>query len=121
MGRDGANRSPRTNTPSVVMSYSDVPFPHGPFVPHHVARQYVESYFSIHQTDSLLVLNTTVEDLSQVACPSCEGHKEWKLALRKHEPVQDVDIWWEENFDAVIIATGHYSIPHVRILLSPYH
>jgi hypothetical protein len=94
------------------MSFSDVPFPYGTFVPHHVPRQYVESYFSHHKTDSLLSLNTTLEDLTLISSPN-KAISGWKLTLRKHDPVQNVDTWWEEEFDAVILANGHYSIPFV--------
>ena len=89
------------------MCYSDAPFAYGPFVPHYVPRQYVESYFSQHKIDSLLVLNTTVEDISKL--PS----DRWKLTLRKYDPARHVDIWWDEVFDAVVLANGHYSVPYV--------
>jgi cation diffusion facilitator CzcD-associated flavoprotein CzcO len=95
------------------MSFSDRPFAYGPFVPHHVPRQYIENYFSVHQTDSLLVLNTTVEDVSRVFPPSSEPRERWKLTLRKYDSVRHADVWWEEVFDAVILANGHYSIPFV--------
>src|SRR5687767_347071 len=99
------------------MSFSDIRFAYGPFVPHSVARQYIESYFALHGCDRLLELNTTLEDLS--AIPARNGGSEkglngWKLTLRKFDPVRHVDIWWEERFDAVVLANGHYSVPFVR-------
>jgi cation diffusion facilitator CzcD-associated flavoprotein CzcO len=94
------------------MSFSDIPFAYGPFVPHHIPRQYVESYFAAHGTDSLLSLNTTLEDLSLIPLSHSKPEK-WKLTLRRYEPVQNVDIWWEEIFDAVVLANGHYSVPFV--------
>ena len=94
------------------MSFSDIPFAYGPFVPHHIPRQYVESYFASHKTDSILSVNTTLEDLTLI--PSLIlGSEKWKLTLRKHDPVQNVDIWWEEVFDAVVLANGHYSVPFI--------
>lgn len=101
-----------TNVPDIAMSFSDARFAYGPFVPHHIPRQYVENYFSLHQTDQLLVLNTTVEDVSRQVASSGE-HESWRLTLRKFDVLQHVDIWWEEIFDAVIIANGHFSIPWV--------
>lgn len=101
-----------TNVPSIAMSFSDIRFPYGPFVPHHVPRQYVEQYISQRSLDSSLVLNTTVEDVSKL--PSSElGYERWKLTLRQYDPVRDVDEWWQEEFDAVIFANGHYSVPFV--------
>lgn len=101
------------------MSFSDLRFSYGPFVPHYVPRQYIENYFSLHKTDEFLSLNTTVEDVSQLPLTPGDGFKRWKLTLRKYEPLRGVDIWWEEEFDAVIIANGHYSIPWVRKCIWP--
>lgn len=101
------------------MSFSDKAFPYGPFVPHWVPKQYVQDYFSWHRTDLALVLNTTVEDVSRQTAQNCP--ERWKLTLRRHDSLRDLDIWWEEHFDAVIIANGHYSIPIVRIYRTHIH
>jgi hypothetical protein len=103
----------RTNVPDIAMSFSDSSFSYGPFVPHYVPRQYIENYFSIHKTDEYLSLGTTVEDLSQLPAASRDGLKTWKLTLRKYDRLRHVDIWWREEFDAVILANGHYSVPWV--------
>ena len=100
------------------MAYTDLPFPYGPFVPHHIPKQYIENYFSVHRTDSFLQLNTTVEDLSRITSATSDKADSWKLTLRKHDPIQNVDVWWEEYFDAVILANGHYTIPYVSELYS---
>jgi cation diffusion facilitator CzcD-associated flavoprotein CzcO len=107
-----------TNVPDIAMAFSDKPFPYGPFVPHWVPKQYIENYFSWHRTDSCLVLNTTVEDVSRIPAKDNHHDDRWKLTLRRFNPTGHVDIWWEEEFDAVILANGHYSVPFVRILLS---
>ncbi|KAK0101142.1 hypothetical protein ONS95_012876 [Cadophora gregata] len=101
-----------TNVPSIAMSFSDLPFAYGPFVPHHIPKQYVESYFSHHKTDSLLSLNTTVEDLSVIE-GSEKGRERWNLTLRKHDSVRGVDVWWQDEFDAVVLANGHYGVPYI--------
>lgn len=95
------------------MCFSDRRFAYGPFAPHYVPRQYIESYFSNHETDSFLVLGTTVEDLSQISAEDGDGSNRWRLVLRRYDSVRRVDVWWEEVFDALVIATGHYSIPYV--------
>lgn len=110
----------RTNVPDVAMCYSDSPFAYGPFVPHHVPRQYVENYFATHGTDPFLVLNTTVEDVSRLPpAPHSAGWNRWRLTLRQSDPVGHVDRWWQEDFDALIMANGHYSVPYVRGHSSP--
>lgn len=91
------------------MSFSDVPFAYGPFVPHWIPRQYIETFFSTHGTDKFLQLGTTVEDVSKLG-----DNEGWKITLRKHDAFRDVDEWWSEIFDAVVIANGHYSVPYVR-------
>lgn len=103
----------RTNVPDIAMSFSDSSFSYGPFVPHYVPRQYIENYFSIHKTDEYLSLGTTVEDLTQLPAASRDGLKTWKLTLRKYDRLRHVDVWWQEEFDAVILANGHYSVPWV--------
>ncbi|KAF2099453.1 putative dimethylaniline monooxygenase [Rhizodiscina lignyota] len=99
-----------TNVPAIAMSFSDEPFPYGPFVPHWIPKQYIESYFSLRRTDSFLVLNTTVEDVTSIPAKG-DPHDRWRLTLRRHDSIRDVDVWWAEEFDAVIIANGHYSVP----------
>lgn len=95
------------------MSFSDCRFAYGPFAPHHIPRQYIENYFALHKTDSFLELNTTVEDVLKVKHPLNNGANQWKLTLRKYDALQDADVWWEETFDAVVLANGHYSVPTV--------
>ncbi|KAH7017960.1 uncharacterized protein B0I36DRAFT_394475 [Microdochium trichocladiopsis] len=102
-----------TNVPDIAMCFSDKRFAYGPFVPHYIARQYVESYFAAHHTDDFLELNTTVEDLSMVLDSENKKKQDWNLTLRKYDPVRRVDIWWEERFDAVVLANGHYAVPYV--------
>ncbi|KAL1870345.1 hypothetical protein Plec18167_007479 [Paecilomyces lecythidis] len=94
------------------MSFSDVQFAYGPFVPHWVVKQYIENYFSTHRIDSLFVLRTTVEDVTKLPNTST-GLDRWSLTLRRYDPVAQVDVWWKEEYDAVIFANGHYSVPYV--------
>ncbi|QKX55452.1 uncharacterized protein TRUGW13939_02545 [Talaromyces rugulosus] len=98
-----------SNVPAIAMSLSDIPFPYGPFVPHNVPKQYIENYFSAFKADQFLVLNTTVEDVSRAPT----GDDRWNLTLRQYDPVEHVDRWWKEEFDVVIFANGHYSVPFV--------
>ena len=98
------------------MSFSDSPFAYGPFVPHYIPRQYVENYFSIHKLDAFLQLNTTVEGVLKLPAVDDAGYERWKLTLRKHDPVCRLDFWWEEEFDAVVLANGHYAVPFVSRL-----
>ncbi|XHF98441.1 hypothetical protein AWENTII_001991 [Aspergillus wentii] len=91
------------------MAFSDLPFAYGPFAPHWVPKQYIENYFSTHRTDAFLVLSTTVEKISKLD----ENSQRWSLTLRRFNPVSKVDEWWNEEFDAVVLANGHYSVPYI--------
>ena len=90
------------------MSFTDCRFPYGRFCPHWIPRACVEDYFSRNHMDSNIVFNTTVEDVSKIS------HHRWRLTLRKYDAAAHIDRWWSEEFDAVIFANGHYSIPFVR-------
>ena len=55
---------------------------------------------------NLVEFNTTVEEAEKTG-------NEWHLTLRKSLPGATKDMWWRETFDAVVVASGHYSIPHI--------
>ena len=97
------------------MSYTDRPFPdtlservlahYGPGAPfrhRELIREWVEGIFLRDGNDRLLELNTTVERAEKKA-------GEWVLTLRKETPGKNY--WWQESFDALVVATGHYQVP----------
>lgn len=67
-------------------------------------RDYVASLVDRNGYQDYVSYSTTVERAEKV-----DG--EWKLTLRKEGKAQDY--WWSEYFDAVIVATGHYSVPYI--------
>lgn len=98
-----------------IMSYTEEPFPDtlsqrilesygndAPFRHNAVIRDWVEGIFERGGHTKLLELNTTVEKAEKI------GH-EWVLTLRKELPTKNY--WWQETFDALVVATGHYNIP----------
>ncbi|KAH0432970.1 dimethylaniline monooxygenase [Colletotrichum camelliae] len=57
----------------------------------------------------LITLNTHVERVEKVG-------KKWRLTLRRTQYYlegQKRDYWWQDEFDAVVVATGHYGVPNV--------
>jgi cation diffusion facilitator CzcD-associated flavoprotein CzcO len=54
----------------------------------------------------LVSYDTTVELAEKV------GSK-WRLVLRKPHTTDGEDEWWEEHFDAIVVASGHYSVPYI--------
>lgn len=75
-----------------------------PFRSHHVIRQYVEDLVNRKGYQDFVEYNTTVELVEK------DG-EEWRLVLRKSG--ERHDYWWEERFDAVVVANGHFSVPYV--------
>ncbi|KAF2664442.1 FAD/NAD(P)-binding domain-containing protein [Microthyrium microscopicum] len=114
--------SSQTNVPDIDMSFSDQPFPYGTFVPHWIPRQYIGDYFATHRVDKCLVLNTTVEDVTRAYTKVDTSREVWRLTLRRFDASRQVDVWWKEEFDALIIANGHYSVPFIPQVpgLEPY-
>lgn len=109
-----------SNVGAKAMEFTHTPFPvvnsatsikqfgnSNPTRPFRVVAEYLEDLFKTYH--HLASFNTTVEKV--------EKHgQQWALTLRQsghiHESQQS-DYWWQEHFDAVIVATGHYSVPLV--------
>lgn len=104
-----------TNITPELMSYTQEPFPNklskrtlaeygpgAPFRHHETIREWVEGLFSRGGHEKLLELSTTVERAEKVGA-------EWVLTLRKE--ARGRNYWWQERFDAIVVATGHYNVP----------
>lgn len=77
---------------------SDTPFRH-----HAVVQQYLEDLLSRNEYQKLIRYNTTVE--------RARKNERWELVLRTE--VGHQDYWWKDEFDAIIDASGHYSVPFI--------
>jgi hypothetical protein len=78
-----------------------------PTRPFRVVKRYLEDIFQDYL--HLASLNTTVEKVEK-------RDQKWILTLRQSGHLDGTelkDYWWEEQFDAVIVASGHYSVPFV--------
>ncbi|PVH80841.1 putative dimethylaniline monooxygenase [Cadophora sp. DSE1049] len=118
--RTGVYSTLDSNVGSAVMEFTHTPFPkinsalsterygHGnPTRPYAVVAGYLEDLIAPYL--HLVTLNTTLEKLKK------EG-EEWVLTLRQsgvENRGQKADYWWNERFDAVIVASGHYTVPFV--------
>ncbi|KXH60355.1 dimethylaniline monooxygenase [Colletotrichum salicis] len=108
------------------MQYTQEPFPtqqsehsrsvHGedtPFRHWSLVQDYVRSLVDRRGYDDYVNYNTTVERAEKV--PAVSGRsEEWKLTLRKDG--ENTEYWWEERFDAVMVAPGHYSVTYIPSL-----
>jgi cation diffusion facilitator CzcD-associated flavoprotein CzcO len=106
-----------SNIDERIMAYTKEPFPvprdpitnevidgKAPFRDSEVIREWVESLVDRKGYRHKVEYNTTVEKAEK------EGSK-WILTLRKSLPGGQHNYWWQEKFDAVVVAGGHYSIP----------
>ncbi|KAM0559854.1 hypothetical protein ACHAPJ_003802 [Fusarium lateritium] len=106
-----------TNIDHVPMQFSQEPIPvegskrstelYGPNTPFRhwsVVRRYIESLVERNGYEDLISFNTTVEKAEKIGT-------EWKVTLRKEG--KERDYWWVEWFDAVVVASGHYSVPYI--------
>lgn len=104
-----------TNIAAQAMEFSQEPIPdikselsvqrHGedtPFRHHSVIQEYIESIAD--PFESLIRYNTTVERIEKKA-------DKWQITLREGDSLRDY--WSVESFDAVIVASGHYTVPFV--------
>ncbi|KAF7558236.1 hypothetical protein G7Z17_g191 [Cylindrodendrum hubeiense] len=88
-------RSPR----SIELHGPDTPFRHWK-----VIRQYIRNLVERRGYEDLVSYSTTVERVEKIGA-------EWKVSLRKEG--KEHDYWWVEWFDAVVVASGHYSVPYI--------
>lgn len=109
-----------SNVGAHAMAFTHTPFPevnsalsvnrfghNNPTRPFEVITGWLEDLFKpyLHLTS----LSTTVEKVERKG-------EEWVLTLRKSDLLyrgKPSDYWWQETFDAVIVATGHYNLANI--------
>ena len=106
-----------TNVDCRAMGYSQEPIPgtgtaisvkrHGPDTPfrhNSVVRDWVAGLLARNGYEDYVSYSTTVELAEKVG-------GSWRLTLRKKGAQRDY--WWTEEFDALVVANGHYSVPFI--------
>ncbi|OQV10112.1 hypothetical protein CLAIMM_14156 [Cladophialophora immunda] len=109
-----------SNVGAKVMAFTHTPLPElnsaisierygrdNPTRPFRTVAGYLEDVFRDYY--HLVSFNTSVERVEKV-----DG--KWVLTLRRSDHLshgQPHEYWWQETFDSVIVATGHYNIPTV--------
>jgi cation diffusion facilitator CzcD-associated flavoprotein CzcO len=110
-----------TNIDASIMEFSQEPIAgvksalsvsrHGkdtPFRHHSVIQQYVEGLLKRNGYEDFVEYSTNVEKVEKL------GSGKWRLVLRREG--RERDYWWIEEFDAVVVASGHYSVPFVPFI-----
>ncbi|KAL4749919.1 hypothetical protein BDW72DRAFT_123373 [Aspergillus terricola var. indicus] len=107
-----------TNVPADLMAFTHTPLPEGnsPISverygdrnatrPWHIVARYLLEL--VEGLQGSISFETTVVSVEKIRSGK------WRLTLRRPEAVEGGtrDSWWQEEFDAVIVATGQYSEP----------
>ncbi|KPM37049.1 hypothetical protein AK830_g9520 [Neonectria ditissima] len=108
-----------SNLPPDIMGFTQEPIsktlsertlarygPDAPFRHREVIREWVEDIFKRDGNDRFVEFNTSVELVEKTG-------DEWVLTLRKTVLGESEESWWQETFDAVVVATGHYYVPFI--------
>ncbi|KAH3672177.1 hypothetical protein WICMUC_004406 [Wickerhamomyces mucosus] len=112
----------RTNVPQQLMCFSDLKEWGIPderkidkdYCYAEDVRDYIRRYFARHSKDHI-ELNTSVEEVYKDYSFS---DSKFVLTLRKNTNDRDtnggyIDTWYKKEFDALLIATGHYNVPFI--------
>ncbi|PQE11641.1 hypothetical protein CJF32_00004798 [Rutstroemia sp. NJR-2017a WRK4] len=110
-----------TNIDAFAMSFSQEPIPetrseisirrHGkdsPFRHWKVIEEYIQGLVDRKGYSDFVSYETTVELVHKD-----QDAGKWVLTLRKPLENGSEDRWWTEAFDAVVVASGHYSVPFI--------
>jgi hypothetical protein len=79
-----------------------------------VVQKYIDEYISrnLANNNFNLIQNATVEDVQRVTKPTGDLPYGFRLTIR--QPLNDEsDIWFQEDFDSVVVCTGHYHVPFI--------
>jgi cation diffusion facilitator CzcD-associated flavoprotein CzcO len=110
-----------TNIDAFAMSFSQEPFPeartplnisrHGPSSPFRhwkAVEGYLQGLLNRRGYQDWVSYNTAVELVHKD-----NKTRKWVLTLRQPLENSQEDKWWTESFDAVVVASGHYSVPFI--------
>lgn len=108
-----------SNLPPNIMCFTQEPLPevvsermlavYGPTAPfrhREIMRQWVQDILNRGNIERFVEYNTTVELAEKLG-------EEWVLTLRQETPGDGPNSWWQESFDSLVVATGHYYLPHI--------
>lgn len=110
----------KTNIIENMMTYSDEKHwgaaPGAQFAERALVQQYITRYIERHQHhDKVRVeMCTTVEDVARVPRVGTGVALGYAFRVTLRNRLADgTDQWWQEQFDSVVVATGHYHVPHI--------
>lgn len=107
----------KTNITESLMTYSDLNLWTGEasdkteFVDGLVVRNYIEAYILRNKSarNVSVEFSSTIEDVERII--NDNGHH-YKLTIRQSSN-DTHDTWYQRNFDAIVVASGHYHVPYI--------
>ncbi|KAL2838266.1 hypothetical protein BJY01DRAFT_258084 [Aspergillus pseudoustus] len=118
--RTGIHDALDSNVGNKVMAFTHTDFPQvnsavsvrqlgraNPSRPYRVVAGYLEDILRPYL--DLVSFSTTVERVEKIASTG-----KWRVTARQRGHFlreQPVEYWWSEDFDAVVVASGHYNVP----------
>ncbi|EMG47137.1 ustF2 Flavin-containing monooxygenase ustF2 [Candida maltosa Xu316] len=81
-----------------------------------VVQKYIEKYINKNLDDPRvdLRLNSTVEDVERIDRDDDDAELPYRFKVTVRTPHDDHnDAWYQEDFDSIVVATGHYHVPHI--------
>lgn len=104
-----------TNIPEKFMRFSYTPYQNvsrgkflDPLVSLTDVRNYLESIVVKYNLAEYFRLNSSVEAVEK----NPETHK-WRLTIRHKARYSNIEQWYTEEFDAVVVANGHCNVPFI--------
>ncbi|AOW28592.1 hypothetical protein MG5_03030 [Candida albicans P57072] len=88
--------------------YHDKSRPIYPFLYHQELSQRFTDFVNNENLHEFIRLNTTVEDVYKN-----EDTGKWIISVRHKNPITGANEWYQEEFDAIVVANGHYTIPSI--------
>ncbi|KAG6855926.1 hypothetical protein H0H87_009360 [Tephrocybe sp. NHM501043] len=111
-----------SNAPAPIQQFTELPWPRGTEweLPHAKLGRYIRSFASYHGLNSnddnpRVSFNTRVE-LVEKRYDDDGEEAGWTLTLKKVFSIDENSsraVWYTQDFDAVVIATGRYNAPNV--------
>ncbi|KAJ7768124.1 hypothetical protein DFH07DRAFT_915447 [Mycena maculata] len=111
-----------SNAPAPIQQITEIPWPTGTpwHLPHRTLARYLRAFASFHGANSNdanpdIAYNTRVELVEKRYDEAGQEHG-WTVTVKRLErtgPYSSTAIWWTEDFDAVVVATGRYNAPNI--------
>ncbi|ODV82001.1 FAD/NAD(P)-binding domain-containing protein [Suhomyces tanzawaensis NRRL Y-17324] len=119
----------KTNVLEQMMTFSDlkrwpIPGVNDPkdtqFVDGLVVQEYIDTYIKRNSSNERFNLqkDSTIEDVERIPRENLEETDtnllpyRFRLTVRKHLN-ESQDLWYQQDFDAVVVAVGHYHVPFI--------